>query len=503
METTEKLLERLNALERKLYAIRHLNSQVYLDSVTAAPSDTSEGRGIALEYLSGLEYEAFASEETGALLRELVSRKDELTEQQYRQAEFLLRSYEDTACIPADEYIAWAVLLNDSEAVWHKAKVENDFASFAPYLEKIVETSIAFTNYWDPKHEKDPYDVLLNRYEYGLTMEKLDAYFSALKRSIVPLLSDIVRNGKQPANDFLFKEYPLEAQRVFTDFLMESECIDRAHCNVGETEHPFTLEFNKNDVRITTHYHLNDVMSSAFSVLHEGGHALYELHTGDALKYTSLAAGASMGLHESQSRFFENMIGRSEGFTAFILKKMKTLFPEQLENVSERAFYCAVNRAEPSLIRTEADELTYCLHVMIRYEIEKMLIHREITVSELPAVWNAKYQEYLGVKVPDDTHGVLQDSHWSGGSIGYFPTYALGNAYAAQICEVMKQDVDLESCERDGNLAPAVDWLSEHLYQYGCLYDPEPMLRKICGAEFTPQPYIDYLERKFRDIYGL
>lgn len=503
MEKIETLTAKLDELEKKLYVFRFLNSQVYLDSVTAAPSDTAEGRSLPLEFLSRMEYETFATKEAGDLLRELVSRRAELTPKQARQAKFLLRMYNETACIPADEYVAYSVLLNDAQDVWVKAKLSNDFPSFAPYLKKIVETNIKFAGYRDPEHKKPIYDTLLDSYEYGLTSEKLDSFFDALRKAIVPLVHRITTEAKQPDDSFLKIDYSIDKQRELTAYLMKLECIDPAHCTCSETEHPFTLEFNKNDVRITTHYHTNDVMSSFYSVMHEGGHALYELNTGDDLKCSSLASGASMAFHESQSRFFENIIGRSKGFSAVVLNKMKEMFPKQLKDVTERQFYCAVNRAEPSLIRTEADELTYCLHVMIRYEIEKGLVNREIEVDDLPKVWNAKYKEYLGIDVPDDTHGVLQDSHWSGGSIGYFPTYALGSAYGAQIKLVLEKDVDLAKCEETGDLAPVVQWLSEHIYQYGCMYDPNDLFEKVCGAEFTPEPYIRYLEEKFGDIYGL
>ena len=284
---------------------------------------------------------------------------------------------------------------------------------------------------------------------------------------------------------------------------MQVLTIDRDHCSIGETEHPFTLEFNKDDVRITTHYHTDDPMSSFYSVMHECGHALYELHTGDDLRWTCLASGASSSIHESISRFFENIIGRSKEYCGFVLPKMKELFPEQMKDVTAEEFYRAVNIARPSLIRTESDELTYCLHIMVRYEIEKALISREISVNELPAVWNAKMKEYLGVDVPNDTMGVLQDSHWSSGSFGYFPTYALGNAYGAQMYERMAQDVDVAECCAKGELQPIVEWLTEHVFKYGCMLDPVPLFERYCGAKFTPDPYCRYLKEKFCGIYRL
>ncbi len=503
MTTTEELIQKLDELERKLYVFYHLSSNVELDATTAAPPDTSEGRSMVMEYLSTEEYKAFASESTGTLLRELEERKAELPAKTARQAEFLKRQYDRMMAIPQDEYVNYDVLISESQNAWVKAKKSNDFASFAPYLEKIIEAKLRFIPLWDPEHKRLPYDVLLEDYEYGLTTEMLDDFFAGVKQTVVPLVRAIVENGKQPEADFLFRDFPIEKQRELSDRLMEILTIDRAHCNIGETEHPFTLNFNKDDVRITTHYYPNDVMSSFYSVMHEGGHALYELHTGDDLRFTSLASGASSSVHESISRFFENIIGRSRGFCDYIFPKMCELFPEQFKGVTLEMFYRGINRSQPSLIRIHADELTYSLHIMVRYEIEKALINREITVQDLPRVWNEKMKEYLGIDVPDDTRGVLQDSHWGSGSFGYFPTYALGSAYGAQMAERMKQDIDLDGCCAGGDLKPVVDWLTEHVFKYGCMLDPVPLFEQYCGAKFSYEPYCRYLKEKFSEIYGL
>ena len=244
-------------------------------------------------------------------------------------------------------------------------------------------------------------------------------------------------------------------------------------------------------------------MSSFYSVMHEGGHALYELHTGDELRFTSLGGGASSGVHESISRFFENIIGRSRGYCDFVFPKMRELFPEQFEGVTPEMFDQGVNLSQPSLIRIHSDELTYSLHIMVRYEIEKALINREITVRDLPRVWGEKMKEYLGIDVPDDTRGVLQDSHWGSGSFGYFPTYALGNAYGAQMAERMKQDIDLDGCCAKGDLKPVVDWLTEHIYKYGAMLTPAEILQSACGAEFNPMYYVNYLKDKYTKLYNL
>ena len=239
-----------------------------------------------------------------------------------------------------------------------------------------------------------------------------------------------------------------------------------------------------------------------FSVIHEGGHALYDTGSADELAYTVLDGGVSMGIHESQSRFYENLLGRSRAFTGFVFPKLCELFPSLAGHTAEE-FYRAINKAEPSLIRTEADEVTYSLHVMVRYELEKRVMHGELKVHDLPGEWNRLYKEYLGVDVPDDKHGVLQDSHWSGGSVGYFPSYALGSAYGAQLLGKMKETVDVEDCLKRGDFAPINAWNREHIWQYGCLKKPGALLEQALGEKFDPTAYTSYLEEKYGELYGL
>ena len=390
-------------------------------------------------------------------------------------------------------------LTDRASDVWHKAKEENDFASFCPILQELVEYNRKFAGYYDA--EKAPYDALLNEYERGVDTQQLDVFFDTLRKGLVPLIRAI---GEKPQIDdsFLHLEYPVEQQKAFADYLMEAMGLDRGHCGLGETEHPFTLEFNNKDVRITTNYDLHNVASSMYSVLHEGGHALYELGIRDDLQYTCLTGGVSMGVHESQSRFYENLIGRSRAFIGAIYPKVQKFFPAQLGNVTAEQFYRAVNKVEPSLIRTESDELTYCLHVMVRYEIEKQLIAGTLTAKEVPAAWAELYKEYLGVEVPNDREGCLQDSHWSGGSFGYFPSYALGNAYGAQMLHNMEQEFDVYGGVAHGDLSAVTGWLREKVHQYGHLLEPAEVVRNACGT-FDAHYYLDYLTKKYTELYSL
>ena len=298
--------------------------------------------------------------------------------------------------------------------------------------------------------------------------------------------------------------FPNYKQEELALYLMKVMGLDLEHVGLSTTEHPFTTSLGSHfDERITTHYKRDNFASSLFSVVHEGGHALYDTGSADDLAYTVLDGGVSMGIHESQSRFYENLIGRSRGFVNYIYPKLVELFPDALSHYTAEDIYKAVNKVEPSLIRTEADEATYCLHVMVRYELEKAIMHGELEVKDLPEAWNRLYKEYLGVDVPNDTKGVLQDSHWSSGSIGYFPSYALGTAYGAQFMKKMRESVDVEECLSKGDFGPINDWNREHIWKHGSLYTPKEILDKVLEGPFSTDAYVEYLEGKFEEIYEL
>ncbi len=425
----------------------------------------------------------------------------ELDDLQRREVELLRRDYDQTSKVPQQEYTAFTRLINEAESVWEKAKSENDYESFGPYIIKIAETLRTFAGYYDP--EAKPYDVWLDQFERGLTMEQLDSFFSQLRETIVPLVKRIGEEGVEVDDSFLRQEFPVEQQKKLSEYLMGVLTIDRKYCAISESEHPFTTDFSRHDVRITTHYYPDKMASSMYSVIHEGGHALYELHTGEELMYTRVSGGISMGVHESQSRLFENLIGRSEAFIELIFPKLAELFPTQLAGVTPRQFYRAVNKCQPSLIRIEADELTYCLHIMVRYEAEKRLLEGTVSQEELPGLWADLVKEYLGIEVPDDTRGVLQDSHWSGGSMGYFPSYAIGSAYSAQIMNRMQEDLNVDGLIRKGDLKPIVSWLADKIWRFGQRLDPTQLIEQACGKPFDPSYYTDYLTKKFSEIYEL
>lgn len=492
-------MNRLRALQKQMYALQYALNLIDYDAQTVAPREGYAGRGEALEVLTASHYALIADPALPALLEN--ARQGELTPQQAAELAELQKQYDQLSRIPAAEYAAFAKLTNQAQNAWEKAKAASDFSLFAPFLEQIVAARRRFAAYFDPG--KAPYDVWLDQFEKGLSMAQCDEFFAQLKVTLQPLVRRIVTEGKAPAAAFLQNTWPLEAQRALSAYLMELMGLDAGHCQLGESEHPFTNELYKGDVRITTHYHENDLASSMYSVIHEGGHALYELHIADRLAYTCLSGGASMGLHESQSRLYENYLGRSLPFIRCIWPELAKLFPNQLAGVSAEQFYRAVNQCRPSLIRTEADEVTYCLHVMVRYELEKRLLAGSLAVADLPAAWNAQMKELLGVDVPCDAQGVLQDIHWACGDLGYFPSYALGTAYGAQIMAKMRSELDVDALLEAGQLAPINAWLEDRIWQYGKEKSPAWLLQNACGAPFDPRCYTDYLVKKYSEIYQL
>ena len=499
-ESVNQALEALDKHQQTLAAYNHAIGVVYLDASTAAPKGTWEGRGRAMATLSEITYKLETDPAVGEMLSFLEAHLEELNPMQKRQVEVLRKSYDETRKIPAEECVAYSVLLNDAQAIWEKAKNENDFDAFAPYLEKIVAYNRKFAGYYNP--DMKPYDALLNQYEEGLNMATLDEFFAQLRAAIVPLVARI-QQVPQIDDSFLNRHYSVEQQRKFSDYLMEVLGLDRNYCGIAETEHPFTTNFNNKDVRITTHYYENDLANSMYSVIHEGGHALYELGADDCYNFTALQGGVSMGIHESQSRFYENLMGRSRAFIHAIFPKVKELFPEQMADVDEEMFYKAVNKAQPSLIRTAADELTYANHIMIRYELEKQLIGGTLEVKDVPTAWNRLYKEYLGIDVPDDASGCLQDTHWAGGMIGYFPSYALGSAYGAQMIAKMQEEIgDVYEDVAKGDLSKVTAWLKEKIHRHASFKKPGALFEEVCG-KFDASYYTNYLTKKFTELYDL
>lgn len=469
------------------------------DASITAPEEAADYTAKALGILSQEQFHALMNPQ----VKEILAALDETTLSDTEKAivKRVRKEYQKSETIPAKEQRDYAELKAKTFQVWQKAKKNNDFSLYAPYLEQILVCRKKFAGYANRNH-LPLYDVLLDEYEEHFPMADLDCFFSQLKAEIVPLLKKI-EQAEEIDDSFLHLSYDIGKQKEFNRFLAEYMGFDFKRGVMAESEHPYTTNWHNHDVRITTHYYEDNPASAIFSTIHEGGHALYEQGIRDELTQTLVGEGASCAMHESQSRFYENMIGRSEAFWEPLYPKLVSTFPEQLGTVSLQQFVKALNKVKADLIRTESDELTYCLHIMVRYELEKKMIEEKLSVAELPKLWNQKYEEYLGVTPKNDQEGILQDVHWAMGDIGYFPSYALGNAFAAQIYHTMKKDIPVETLLREGKIAEITAYLREHIHQYGASREPREMLRALTGEEFNPDYYIQYLKEKFTRVYDL
>ncbi|MBO4849166.1 MAG: carboxypeptidase M32 [Clostridia bacterium] len=484
----------------KLRAYRHAMGVMQCDAMVCAPKNSAPQRAATGAVLSGEVYKLTAAPERIEAIETLFARSEELDELTRLEVKELKKELDRLTKLPPELYREFSRIKGEASAAWQAAKAANDHAMFEPYLDRMFAAARDIAACSSP--EKDPYDHWLDRFEPGASQETLDVFFSSVRDGVVPLLKRVL---EKPAPDvsFLHGHFPIERQREFSDAIMELMGIDRADCSIAEVEHPYTMGLNKHDVRITTHYYEDRVAANMFSVLHEGGHAIYEMGVADELYGTALSGPASSGIHESQSRFYENMIGRSHAFAELITPVVRRFFPEAFSDVSADAFWRAVNAVKPTLKRTEADELTYCLHVLVRYELEQKLMHGDMTAKDVPAEWNRLYGEYLGVEAPSDSEGCLQDMHWGSGLIGYFPTYALGNAYAAQIDAAMRRCLDADALIRGGRIPAVTAWLGERIHRYGRTKTPAELIRICTGEDPDPRYYIDYLTKKYSELYRL
>ncbi len=472
------------------------------DGETLAPRGAFEKTSKLIGALSAEYYRAVINDEVRSLLGELSAPKEQekLTALQRAIVKKLLRQYEELEKIPPEEYQAYQELLSLSGQIWAEAKENNDFAAFAPTLKKIVSWQKRFAEY-TKKPGMSLYDVMLDQHEEGILTAQLDEFFGKLRSAVVPLLKKVTAQNSRIDKSYNSRSYPVEKQREFCRFLAEYIGFDFERGIVAESAHPFTTNLHNADVRITNHFYENNLESAIFSVIHEGGHALYEFGVDDELTLTPVGGGTSMGVHESQSRFYENVLGRSEAFWKPLFAKLKETWPDQLADIELSDFILGINKAEPGPIRTEADELTYPLHIMIRYEIEKQLISGEIEVDDLPEIWNEKYREYLGITPENDKEGVLQDVHWSTGSFGYFPSYAIGNAVAAQIYAFMHREIPVAECLEKSDLAPIREYLRKHIHRHGCTKNMNELLTEMTGEQLNADYYIDYLTQKYTGLY--
>jgi carboxypeptidase Taq len=491
--TENPKLDRLKELLAEVDDLRKAATLLFWDQRVMMPAGGSAARADASATVGRLAHERFVSREIGALL-------DEVDEDDYDydsiEASLLRvtrRDFEKAVRVPPE--LTGEIRRSSALALsaWGPAKADSDFSALLPHLERNLELRHQYVDCFEPADET--YDILLDDYEPLMKTAEVREIFDGLKRDLIPLIEEIGEAGEVD-DSFLRAEFGTEAQQEFTFTVLRRFGFTDDQWRLDPTQHPFMCTPGEGDVRLTTNWRPDD-LSSIFASMHEFGHGMYEWGVDSALQRTPLGSGVSLGMHESQSRTWENLVGRSRAFWRFFYPQLQKVFPAQLGSVDEEAFFRAVNKVHPSLIRIDADEVTYNLHIILRFELEQELIEDRLELRDLPDAWNARMDEYLGIEVPDDAHGVLQDMHWAGGSIGYFPTYSLGNVMSVQIWDRMMEDVaDVDEQMERGEFGEIREWLRSHLYVLGRKYTPQETIERVTGSRIDAGPYVRYLREK-------
>jgi len=488
-------LDRLRALLANVADLGHAQQVLEWDSRVSMPRRGARARADASATLTRIGHDLLVSEEMGELLEELAPVEEQLGRDSVDGALIRLtrRGWERERGVPGDLAAEMTRVSNIAVAAWDEAKAASDFHSFVPHLERQLELKREYIACFPATDE--PYDVLLDDYEEGMTTSRVTEVFDTLKRTLVPLVTEVGGRGRDDA--LLAGPFAIEGQKRACAKILDALGFAADGWRLDETPHPFATNPGLGDVRLTTAFSEHD-LHSLFSTMHEFGHGVYEWGVDPAFARTPLHRGTSSAVHESQSRAWENLVGRSPGFWRWFYPQLQSIVPDALGDVAEDAFVSAINAVRPGLIRIDADEVTYGLHIILRFEIEQELLAGTLAIRDLPEVWNARVHDYLRVDVPDDAHGVLQDMHWAIGLLGYFPTYQLGNVMSVQIWRRAQDELgDLEEQFARGDFAPLREWLREHVYQSGSMYPPRELLLRVTGSDLDPQPYLDYLTTKF------
>lgn len=495
-------IEQLDELERELFAYRYATGELMTMGPAIDPVKATSERSEAVSRLDAHAHELLVAPSTGELLERLESNRDLLDEQHKMQLAVLQRDYAQAHNVPGELQSEFMHLQIEANAAWSELKAQGDWESFSPYIDKQVDVMKRIALAQAP--DADPYDTWLGRFEQGTNREMYNKFFEEVKACVIPLLAKVVASPTQINTAPIEGNFDARRQWELADDIVDIEGLDRDALWTGATEHPYTGGPGIGFVAIASHVHEDDILKNVFSMLHEGGHALYEQNVNWDYRFTSLKGGTSFGVHESISRFFENYVGRSEAFAPTLLAALRKRFPGQFGRVTERQLYMAENAVVPGLIRIEADELTYPLHIIVRYEIEQALFAGEISAKDIPALWAEKYEQYLGVKPANATEGCMQDVHWSEGYFGYFPTYALGTALGAQYIHAMQeQGIDVYGLIAQGDLGPIKAWFKRNIWQWGRGKTLNEILSDSCHEAFSAHYFTDYLVEKYSQIYNL
>jgi len=503
--------ETYGTLVHRLQQINDVNGALALlgwDQQTKMPPAGAAARAERMATLAGIAHEMQTSDELGALIDALGNYETSLSPESDEACLIRIarRQYEKARLIPT----TLATEMSRAEALgyaaWTEAKESGDFTAFLPALTTIVDLTRQYIALVKAAHPEvaDDYDILLDNFEPMLTAAEVDAVFDKLKAATIPLVGIVTERADLVRDDLVHQPFPVATQRVFIDELATVLGVDPASWRIDDTVHPFANPIALEDIRITNHYYDETISPVLFGTMHEFGHGLYERQVAPSLARTPLQRGASMAWHESQSRTWENLIGRGRPFWDWGTPRLAASFPDQLGDATPDSLFRAVNKLGPSLIRIESDELTYNLHIILRYELERDIFAGRVELADLPEAWNAKIEQYLGIPVPNDSVGVLQDVHWGSGLFGYFPTYALGNVVALQVWQRLTQDLpDLDAQVAAGEFGPLREWLRENIHRHGSKFTPKELLQRVVGVDaFDPAPLIAYLQDKVHTLYG-
>jgi carboxypeptidase Taq len=492
---TDPNLERLKGLLAETQDLTNAATLLFWDERVMMPPGGAAARAEAIATVTRVAQERFTAGEIGGLLENLRGLEESSDYDSFEASLIRVtrRDYDKATRVPPELVGEMSRASALALAAWGPAREESNFEALRPHLEKNLELRHRYVECFDPPDET--YDVLLDNFEPNMKTAEVRQIFEELRDELVPLIEEIGDAGEID-DSFLHAEFDQEAQRAFSLDVLRRFGYNEDEWRLDQTPHPFMNTPGHRDIRLTTNFRPDD-LSSLFGTMHEFGHGVYEWGVDGALARTPLQSGVSLGLHESQSRTWENLVGRSRSFWRYFYPRLQETFAPQLGSVDEETFYRAVNKVQPSLIRIDADEVTYNLHIILRFELEQDLIDGRLAVADLPAAWNAKMHDYLGVDVPDDAHGVLQDMHWAGGGFGYFPTYALGNVISVQIWDRAKEDLgDLDERFEQGEFGELREWLREHLYRLGRKFTPQETIERVTGSPIDAKPYLGYLREK-------
>ncbi len=499
----EEHLQKLSNLMAEITDIYHSLALLSWDQQVYMPTGGASERGKMMGTLGKIAHEKFLSEEMGSLLAILKKFLPELDpdSEAYRIIDVTAQDFEKTVCVPSSFVVERALITSTAQQAWMEAREKSDYSIFRPHLERLIELNQQFVTFYPTADH--PYDILLDSFEPGMKTAGVESIFSSLLPRQVELIKAISQ-CPQVDDGFLHLEYDQKRMWDFSAKVASAFGYDWKRGRQDPTAHPFCQSIGIDDVRITSRWVRDLPFALLFGTMHETGHALYDQGIGHTWSRTALEGGTSLGIHESQSRLWENIIGRSRPFWEYFFPQLQEVFKTQLGNVSLDQFYRAINKVKPSFIRVEADEATYNLHIMLRLELEIGMLEGSITARDLPEIWNTKMKDYLGIYPPDDAHGVLQDIHWSSGMFGYFSTYSLGNIISAQLWEKFKSmDPDIDEQIRQGDFSSLLSWLRVKIHQYGRKYKPQELILRVTKSPIDSEPYMRYLNSKYKDIYAL